>query len=181
MASENIDALLMKRKIYRITDDMLKNVPRKGDNHPMKRTYGPGWIAWQDVWLSGLRGLRDQDVYVLSNSEAFYTKFKVNTTRDVDNNNYFSPSYQLPAGSQARCILDWERIQIKTHAEKNNLTIKHVKARIGKYTNFGFGGKPHWYKDAPTNEEFAAGYWFYGGRFHASDEVEMHRCDPRNK
>lgn len=68
---------------------MLKNPPAKGDaRYAMFKTKGPNWVAWQDVWLAGLRGLRDRDIYAVVDEQGdepkhFQNKF-ADTTDDVN-------------------------------------------------------------------------------------------------
>jgi len=149
MASENIQGLLVLRKELNITHSMLKNAPEKGDaQYPMFTTHGPHWVAWQDVWLNGLRGLSNRTIYVISNTKHFFEKFQLNFDDDQCAKFCFDPKYELPAGIQARCILDWERKQIMIHAEKNNLNIQHLFHIPGYIPRLA--ETPPWYHDTPA-------------------------------
>ena len=65
-ASENVGCLLECRDDCGITHQMLKDPPPKGDTRfSMYSTHGEGWVSWQEVWLSGLRELRDRKVFVM--------------------------------------------------------------------------------------------------------------------
>jgi len=157
MASENILALLQKRKEYNINAAMLQNAPIKGDSqYTMTRTHGANWVAWQEVWLNGLRGLHKRTVYVISNTEPFFKKFQLNPDNDTNKKICFDPGYELE-GSRARCILDWERKQIVKHAADNQLKIQHLRWWSETYTAYE-AEKQIWYKDEPTKEDFTTGY-----------------------
>jgi hypothetical protein len=65
-ASENISCLLENRDSMGITHDMLKDSPQRADKqYRMYTTHGADWCAWQEVWLSGLRSLRNRKVYIM--------------------------------------------------------------------------------------------------------------------
>jgi hypothetical protein len=65
-ASENIGCLLEQRDECSITYDMLKDAPPKSDNqYSMYATHGKQWCAWQEVWLTGLRSLRNRKVFIM--------------------------------------------------------------------------------------------------------------------
>lgn len=161
MASENIAHLLRQRAERDISEQMIQSPPKKGDKaYTMFETHGPKWCAWQDVWLDGLQGLRNRDVFVLSGHDEFLEKFKKNHViapdASVDERISFDPTYRLPPGQRARNILDWERRQLMIASIKNNLTIKHlnVSADIPQ---------PPWYYDM-TPEEAESTEWLKWSR-----------------
>jgi hypothetical protein len=133
MASENIWHLLLHRANYNISAEMIKDPPVKGDeSFDMFKTHGEDWVAWQELWLTGLQGLRDRDVFVVvkefRGTKHFRTKFETDTDEDENRKNCFDPKYKLPDGQRARCILDWERRQMLAIAPANNLRIVYVCA-----------------------------------------------------
>merc|ERR1712137_469318 len=109
------------------------DAPEKNDpNSPMYLTHAQprlnkkGWVAWQDTWKLGLEDLYNQEVYVLSEmpDDSFKKKFMLNTT-DAENENYFFDAWYGLDGVRARCILDWERLQLIKVSATNNLRIVH--------------------------------------------------------
>merc|ERR1712232_383337 len=89
----------------------------------MFQTHGEAWVAWQEVWLEGLRSLHDREVFVVAESPAFKAKFQRATDDEENTANCFDPRYALPQGERATCILDWERRQIAIAADQRNLKI----------------------------------------------------------
>jgi len=126
-ASEDIGKLLYMRQKLGISADMLKDVPKKGDPAmKMTQTHGDNWVAWQEVWLTGLQTLQNQNVFLMSlegrQENYFRQKFEECTSDDKNKKNCFDPTYALPIG-EAFSILDWERRQILAVAKTNNLSI----------------------------------------------------------
>merc|ERR1711948_41239 len=141
----DIEALTFRRKDFNIMDTMLIDAPRKGcKDYQMETTHGPGWVAWQEAWLDGLKVLRDRQVIVVAKSDSFKNKFLRPTTDTENRTNYFDASYELPDGERANCILDWERRHVAMCAVQNNLQIRFI------YTHGDEGSKPDWY---PLPEE----------------------------
>ena len=142
-ASEDIAIRLRNRDGFNIMDVMSKNPPAKGDTlYKMYQTHGEDWVAWQDVWLEDLRGLRDREVVIVAESETFKDKSQRATPDDENQTNCFDARYELPEGERASCILDWERRQVAMCATQNALQIVYVKKSI--YVEKV--GNPAWYK-----------------------------------
>jgi len=88
-----------------------------------------------------------------------YASHAENMRRD-----YFDAGCLLPEGERAHSILDWERRVFFLAAERNNLTIVHVKEGntfelwgydfkgLGKYTPNGKLTAPEWYRHYPEAE-----------------------------
>merc|ERR1712217_409218 len=106
----------------------------------MFETHGPHWVAWQEVWLDGLRTLQDRHVIVVAESGNFYHKFKRPTSDDENKQNCFDAKYELPTDERAECILDWERRHVALCAAQNKLKIWFVKSDYGLRAY-----KPEWY------------------------------------
>ena len=166
-ASEDLGLLLYQRKELGIVADMLRDVPKKGDpNMKMTETHGDKWVAWQEVWLTGLKALQNRKVYVMSvknpykEEHPFRLKFQDRTSDERTAKNCFDPAYGLPAGERAFSILDWERRQIIQTARTNVLEIVHLSA----FCHPDGHAPPSWYTDAEaleaakkqTNENAAA-------------------------
>merc|ERR1719503_161263 len=109
----------------------------------MGQRHGTIGVAWQDVWLSGLRGLKNRDVFALCESDAFKTKFLKDSDAKENAWNCFDPQYQLPDGHRARCILDWERRHLELEAAKNGLKIIYVQPHEWRRQEVS---KPSWYQ-----------------------------------
>ena len=100
------------------------------------------------MWLDALRGLKDCNVFALCGDKYFRPKFE-RTTDDMENQlNSFDPTYQLPAGERARCMLDWERRQLDLVAPVNRCKVVYINPdsglgwdRQGKEIE-----KPDWYR-----------------------------------
>merc|ERR1712039_999868 len=106
---------------------MVTDPPSKGGTTlTMVATHGPDWVPWQQVWLDGLRKLRDRHVIVVAQSENFKYKFTRPTTDAENRANYFDAEYELPGGERAECILDWERRHVALCAAQNQLKIWFV-------------------------------------------------------
>lgn len=148
MASEDLKYLLFSRNAFDINEAMLNEAPAKGDESmEMYALHGSKWVAWQEVWLNGLRSLRDRDVFVVAgppvkSADNFFEKKFLTSTGDDDNTRCsFDPSYALPAGQRARCILDWERLQMQRVAKENNLRVVFVRPMQWRNQV----DKPDWY------------------------------------
>lgn len=141
MADEDSWRILSQRAMFNVTEDMLKDPPRIGDpRYPMTSTHGPTWEAWQDVWLFGLRGLHDRDVYVFCGGEEFKRQFERDSTDAENSKKSFDPAYQLPEGGRARNVLDWQRMHLEIVAMTNNLCIQFISP--GSNSRIA---KPGWY------------------------------------
>jgi len=157
MASENIAHILAWRDMFIRDANMVKEPPGKGGAYPMIADKGAGWVAWQDVWLDGLRGLCDQDVYIISHSRAFFEKFQSRSSEDWNKKMFFDPTYALPDGdAPALCILDWERKQIQQYEEENSLQRCHLQHCLEEdKSDPNNQEEPPWYCDNPKPIDFS--------------------------
>ena len=96
---------------------MLQDPPTKGDpSFGMFASHGKDWVAWQELWLQGLRRLHGREVFVISGEayEEFSTgyhfkrKFLERKTEEESIQCSFDPTYGLPQGECALSILDCE-------------------------------------------------------------------------
>merc|ERR1712226_1169414 len=106
---------------YDFDDSMLRDPPVKGDmKYNMCKTHGSEWCAWQELWLDGLRALRDRRIYSLCGFDEFKKKFESDIELDTSNCNTtisFDASYEL-GDEVARNILDWERRHMLIESQK---------------------------------------------------------------
>merc|ERR1712083_206593 len=116
---------------------------------------GPNWCAWQEVWLGGLRGLRERIVIVVACSENFENKFKRKTSDEENRKNFFDATYELPAGKRAENILDWERRHVAMCAAQNDLSIRFVDESPFNRNTLQ---KPEWYS-LPEDFALSCGFW----------------------
>lgn len=162
MASENLRSLLWNRGTLGIHGNNLRDPPRKGDyRRRMFHTHGRQWCAWQEVWLDGLLGLHDTPLYILCGFEFFVNKFRTPATLDEngrDERISFDATWNLPAGTVARNILDWERLQLLQASQANpSLRIVYLAER-GKTLQ-----RPIWYTDSPAEEDFSKPLYLLDG------------------
>merc|ERR1712217_525325 len=101
-----------------------------------------GWVAWQEVWLQGLKSLQHRDVYVFAFGggwDDFKQKFLEQTTDETNAKNCFDARYELE-GERASSILDWERRQLLKVAAEKSLTVKYITVDETVVTE-----PPEWY------------------------------------